>query len=241
MAVPERINLFRVQALRGVGGNGWRMSHNPYRDTLYDTMDRLGVMVWDETRDLEAPQLPAFGQMVRQHRNHPSIMVWSFCNEGGCGSGSNHTLGSAFRKTAYDYDGTRKVSGNMRSKGGASVGPGTLSDLIDVQGLSHPAGAAMDSIHALSSQKQENKAMIASECCSCMTMRGENHRNTSEARPVPSQFNGDCLSEQVNRSDAGRPWVVGSMIWTVSPHSFCCGCCPDRGVADARALLSAAI
>ena len=73
MAIPERINLFRVQALRGVGGNAWRMSHNPYRDTLYDTMDRLGVMVWDETRDLEAPQLPAFGQMVRQHRNHPSV------------------------------------------------------------------------------------------------------------------------------------------------------------------------
>jgi hypothetical protein len=23
MAVPERVNLFRVQALRGVGGNGW--------------------------------------------------------------------------------------------------------------------------------------------------------------------------------------------------------------------------
>jgi len=61
-------------------------------------------------------------------------MVWSFCNEGGCGSGANHTLASAFRQTAYDYDGTRKVSGNMRG----TVGPGTLSDLIDVQGLSHP-------------------------------------------------------------------------------------------------------
>ena len=42
MAVPERINLFRVQALRGVGGNGWRMSHNPYRDTLYDTVRPVG-------------------------------------------------------------------------------------------------------------------------------------------------------------------------------------------------------
>jgi hypothetical protein len=42
--------------------------------------------------------------------------------------------------------------------------------------------------------------MIASECCSCMTMRGENHKNTSEIRPVPSQFNGDCLSEQVRET-----------------------------------------
>ena len=42
-------------------------------------------------------------------------------------------------------------------------------------------------------------------------MRGENHRNTSRSRPVPSNFNADCLSDQVNRSDDGRPWSVGSM------------------------------
>ena len=44
------------------------MSHNAYRDTLYATLDRLGVLVWDETRDLRAPQLPAFGAMVKEHR-----------------------------------------------------------------------------------------------------------------------------------------------------------------------------
>ncbi len=73
MAVPERVNLFRVQALRGVGGNGWRMSHNPYRDTLYDTMDRLGVLVWDETRDLRGPQLSAFKQMVSHCLRYCSV------------------------------------------------------------------------------------------------------------------------------------------------------------------------
>ena len=178
-----------------------------YRDTLYDTMDRLGVLVWDETRDLQQEQLPAFKQMVRQHRNHPSIMAWSFCNEGGCGSGSNHSLASAFRDVAYTFDGTRKVSGNMRK----TVGPGTLSDILDVQGLSHPAGADLDHVHDLPSEA--SKALIASECCSCMTMRGENHRNTSKVRPVPSNFNADCLAEQVNRSDDGRPFSVGSMVW----------------------------
>lgn len=136
-------------------------------------------------------------------------MAWSFCNEGGCGSGSNHTVASAFRDVAYAYDGTRKVSGNMRK----TVGPGTLSDILDVQGLSHPQGEDMDTVHDLPSEA--NKALIASECCSCMTMRGENHRNTSISRPVPSNFNADCLSEQVNRSDDGRPWSVGSMVWTL--------------------------
>ena len=62
------------------------------------------------------------------------LRVWSFCNEGGCGAGSNHTLGSAFRDMAYQWDGSRKVSGNMRGE----IGPGTLSDIIDVQGPSPP-------------------------------------------------------------------------------------------------------
>jgi beta-galactosidase/beta-glucuronidase len=115
MAVPERVNLFRAQSLRGVGGNGWRMSHNSYRDTLYSTLDRLGVLVWDETRDLRQPQLPAFGQMVKEHRNHPSIMLWSFCNEGGlciCLYGCNCPIVQSFMyrwvwKRCKPYTGAR--------------------------------------------------------------------------------------------------------------------------------------
>jgi hypothetical protein len=28
MGVPVRVNLFRLQQIRGMGGNSWRMSHN---------------------------------------------------------------------------------------------------------------------------------------------------------------------------------------------------------------------
>jgi hypothetical protein len=220
MAVAERVDLFRVQALRGVGGNAWRTSHNPTRASLYDTMDRLGVLVLDETRDLNAVQLPAFERMVREHRNHPSIMAWSLCNEGGCAQANgNHSLGSTFAAAARMLDGTRAVAANMQhkinecgpSKDQACWGRGTLSDLLDVQGLSHPPAQIMDTVHA----NETSKALIASECCSCSTMRGENHANTSAVRPVPSSFNADCLSEQVNRSDEGRPWSAGTMVWTL--------------------------
>jgi hypothetical protein len=29
MAMPDRVSLLRVMQTRGVGGNAWRMSHNP--------------------------------------------------------------------------------------------------------------------------------------------------------------------------------------------------------------------
>jgi beta-galactosidase/beta-glucuronidase len=50
MALPPRINLFRAQASRAVGGNGRRTSHNPPDPTLLDIYDRVGVVVMDENR-----------------------------------------------------------------------------------------------------------------------------------------------------------------------------------------------
>ncbi len=34
MAVPDRANLFRMQAMRGMGGNARRTSHNPPAPSL---------------------------------------------------------------------------------------------------------------------------------------------------------------------------------------------------------------
>ena len=49
-AIPPRVDLFRVQQMRGVGGNAWRTSHNPPEPALLDVADRLGVLVLDENR-----------------------------------------------------------------------------------------------------------------------------------------------------------------------------------------------
>ena len=45
MAVPERINLYRANAARSVGGNGRRMSHNPPDPVMLDIYDRVGMVV----------------------------------------------------------------------------------------------------------------------------------------------------------------------------------------------------
>lgn len=75
-AVPERVNLFRAQSLRSLGGNGWRMSHNPYRDTLYDTLDRLGVLVRSTpTPPLEyTPHVPRPPSVSRYRGTRPACL-----------------------------------------------------------------------------------------------------------------------------------------------------------------------
>ena len=92
-AVPDRVNLFRAQMLRSVGGNAWRMAHNPPVPARLDIMDRLGMVAMDENRDYggnkgqggttaesAAEEEVDMGDLVQRDRSHPSIVLWSFCN-----------------------------------------------------------------------------------------------------------------------------------------------------------------
>jgi hypothetical protein len=76
MAVPDRVNLFRAQAMRSVGGNVWRMSHNPPIPMLLDILDRVGITVLDENREFgnNTEFIYNMGELVKRDRNHPSSL-----------------------------------------------------------------------------------------------------------------------------------------------------------------------
>lgn len=164
MAVPDRINLFRAQASRSIGGNGRRTSHNPPDPTLLDLYDRLGMVVLNENRLFanNTKYVENMKSLVKRDRNHPSVILWSFCNELGC-QGQREVAGPAFQEVVDTYDGTRPTLANMMNYGGI------LSDTVDVQGFSHRPRDTLDECHA----NMPNKPIMQSECCSCNTMRGE--------------------------------------------------------------------
>lgn len=114
MAVPDRVNLFRAQASRAVGGNGRRTSHNPPNPIMLDIYDRVGIVVMDENRLFanDSAYVDNMGALVKRDRNHPSVVIWSFCNEGGC-EGTHEQGGPAFQAISQKYDGTRPTLANM--------------------------------------------------------------------------------------------------------------------------------
>ena len=164
MAVPKRVNLFRAQASRAVGGNGRRTSHNPPDPAMLQIYDRIGITVMDENRLFanETKYVTNMGALVKRDRNHPSVVIWSFCNEGGC-EGSRETGGPRFQDIARKYDGTRATLANMFTFNDL------LSHTIDVQGFSHQNRQKAQSCH----QALPNKPIFMSECCSCNTMRDQ--------------------------------------------------------------------
>jgi beta-galactosidase len=106
-AVPEAVWERRLRALKDLGVNAIRTSHNPPAPEFLDLCDRLGLLVKDEAFDEFTPTknkwvngwnagVPSrFGygeifaqwsvrdveDMVKRDRNHPSIVMWSIGNE----------------------------------------------------------------------------------------------------------------------------------------------------------------
>jgi beta-galactosidase len=106
-AVPAKVWRRRLEALKEMGCNAIRMSHNPPAPNLLDLCDRMGFLVMDEAFDewegvknkwstghnVYPPKhygyyedFPQWGEqdikeMVLRDRNHPSIILWSIGNE----------------------------------------------------------------------------------------------------------------------------------------------------------------
>jgi len=203
-AVPDRINLFRANALRSVGGNTWRTSHNPYRPELYDIMDATGILVWDENRDFNQMNVQDMEDLVRRDRNHPSVVIWSACNEVECYvTGPANVTGEQMREATKKWDTTRPFSANLNQ---VSNGSPALNDTMrylaatmDVEGFSHGSIASVGAarIHAAN----PGKVMISSECCSCQTQRGEDQSDAVDGITYPhAESQAECMVTCMNYS-----------------------------------------
>ena len=91
VAVPDGVWERRLRALKEIGCNAVRCSHNPPSPEFLTICDTLGLLVIDEAFDKwkSGYYEPFFDQcavqditdMVLRDRNHPSVIVWSIGNE----------------------------------------------------------------------------------------------------------------------------------------------------------------
>lgn len=85
-----------MELMKELGANAVRLAHYPQSTEFYDLMDKHGFIVWAEipfvggaagdNGFVDQPSFRLNGQeqlkeMIRQHYNHPSIVVWGLFNE----------------------------------------------------------------------------------------------------------------------------------------------------------------
>lgn len=92
-AFPLSLMAHDLELIMASGSNCVRTSHYPNDERFLDLCDERGVVVWEENHargfSLEQMSHPLFAlqcsevnrEMVEQHVNHPSIIIWGILNE----------------------------------------------------------------------------------------------------------------------------------------------------------------
>jgi beta-galactosidase len=89
-AIPDDVTLQEMQMIKEMGANFIRLAHYQQSRLVLELCDELGLLVWEELpwcrsgiggaewQQMAKDKLTA---MIDQHRNHPSVILWSLGNE----------------------------------------------------------------------------------------------------------------------------------------------------------------
>jgi len=151
-----------VGLVKGAGMDFIRGSHYPHAPAFSDACDRLGVLFWSENcfwattgfrspwaasgypnnpadePEFQASVKASLRDMIRIHRNHPSIIVWSMCNEVFFSSNQDKMKGLLTKLVdeTHQLDPTRPAAIGGCQRGG-------LDKLGDVAGLNGDGATAL--------------------------------------------------------------------------------------------------
>jgi len=210
VAVPDSLQGFRVWMHKEMGANGWRTAHNPPTPALLDECDRQGLLVWDENhRNHVTPDMiDDLKSLILRDRNHPSVIMWSLCNEALC-EGFNANNAKVLKPIVKELDpkGQRPVTAAMNGGYGDA-----FQDVLDVMGVNYHIGN-YDSIH----KGHPNQPMIGSETSSDYSDRSiySNDKVNNYVSAYDVNYPGwGNTAEDAWDAIASRDFVAGGFYWT---------------------------
>nr|WP_183580608.1 beta-galactosidase GalA [Mucilaginibacter sp. X5P1] len=213
VALPDKINRYKLMLLKAVGSNAYRCSHNPPTPELLDMCDSLGMLVLDENRLLSSNEagLKDLSTMLYRDRNHPCVFMWSMENEEPLeGTVTGARILETMVKTAHAIDPSRKVTAAMnhgRNSGG-------YSDVLDVVGYNYgDKGLAYVKDH----EQYPGRVEFCTESTSFVSTRGEYENNWGKGyvsnmekwQPDWGPFPGEDWADIVK-----YPYLGGFFVWS---------------------------
>lgn len=232
-AVPERVWRRRLEALRAMGANAIRTSHNPPAPEFLDLCDSLGFLVMAEAFDEWTIGKVAEGyhryfaewserdvtDFIRRDRNHPSIVLWSAGNE--IGEQSTPDGAQVLRQLVdifHREDPTRPVTtGNDQIYADGTPATQAFLSALDVVGYNY-----VDRWHErrelFAEQDRHNHPewrMIGTESGSIFQSFDERYSlGTDPALVRPNYTSGMIQAERRWKWIALRDWFAGDFMWT---------------------------
>ncbi|HEX9198396.1 MAG TPA: glycoside hydrolase family 2 TIM barrel-domain containing protein [Acidobacteriaceae bacterium] len=248
MSLSPAQNRADIADLKNLGANFVRLAHYSQSADVYDVCDELGVLVWTEMPawqtsidtlrdpalmpDFAVPQLTA---IVDQHRNHPSVIIYSVANE----IPSDKPEGAAFigKEIAlvHKLDPSRLVTfASDKREHDISMAPEAPSeapDLIAVNeyfgwyyGKLSDVGPMLDMMHAKYPDKPILVSEYGTEAVAGWDPATAHPDNKGVTKDYSPGYQAKFLTEHMEQIYAlsRRSFVAGGVIWVYNdfpdPH-----------------------
>ena len=230
--MPDRVYEFILTMLLSIGGNSYRTAHNPVSREFLDLADEYGVLIWEENRFVQlgvqpvsrsegdppaladARLLKDCQDMVIRDRNHPSIVIWSLCNELGCTADNpfGGVIASQFKQAIYYADMSRAVTGNIVQR------PYLSNRIIDEFGLQMDVASFSHQNENIPAFRALNpwKAVGLGESGSCDFDRGEYVSNRSMGHTGFNKGIIDCVAKDFGTLSLN--YNFGMYSWTLMDY-----------------------
>ncbi|MGB3007423.1 MAG: beta-galactosidase GalA, partial [Chitinophagaceae bacterium] len=212
VALPDKINWYKLNLLKEVGCNGYRTHHLSTPEML-NMCDSMGILVLAENRYLSstAEGMEDLATLLYRDRNHPSIFIWSMENEEWIqGTVTGARILETMVATTHKIDSTRPVTAAMnhgRNDGG-------YSGKLDVVGYNY---GDKQLAYVKDHENYPDRIVFCTESTSFISTRGEYKNdwgkgyvsNISKWQPDWGPFPGEDWADIVK-----HPFLGGTFVWT---------------------------
>jgi beta-galactosidase len=210
-ALPDRLQYYRIERLKEMGCNAIRTAHNEPTRELLNACDQLGMLVLDENRRLgtNAEPLSELSRQIRRDRNHPSVFMWSLCNEEPLqGTAIGASIIQVMQNLVHSLDSTRLCTAALNSWGSG------FSSVLDVNGFNYQLGQ-QDTFHSTN----PGWPIIGTETSSLVSDRGIYTNDTVNGYVWGYDIENSAVSwgesaEAWWQYYSARPWASGGFSWT---------------------------
>ncbi len=214
-AIPDNVCRYKVRLIKEMGANGYRTSHYPHTEAIYDACDREGLLVMAETRWFESSKesIEQLETMIKRDRNHPSVIMWSIGNEEAFaredrGGRIAKTMNAAVKR----LDATRPVTMAVDLKPLEAK----VYDACDIIGVNYNIEELIKLHEAF-----PDKCIFSSENCASGTRRGDYVVATADRLPMAydQDANNWFRGRQYSEEFLSEPeWLAGGFQWIAIDH-----------------------
>jgi len=212
VALPDKINWYKLKLLKEVGSNGYRI-HHPMTPELLNMCDSMGMLVLAENRHLSSSEdgIKDLTTMLLRDRNHPSVFIWSMENEEAIqGTVMGTRILETLVETTHRIDPTRKTTAAMNK----ARNDGGYSDKLDVVGYNY---GDKKLAYVKDKENYPDRVIFCTEGTSFVSTRGEYANswwpqtcsNSTIWQPDWGPYPGEDWVDIVK-----YPYLGGMFVWT---------------------------